>query len=837
MRREETFTGFEGYSLLTTTFMFHIFDGPLSETAKHCGNAAWIAVIIGTALSIGLFFLYYLLVRMFDGKDLLQMCEEIFGRFLTRVICLTLCVYFLLYCVNNLLEGVDLLVSNTYTNTRAILIVFSLLLAVAIIASYPIKSMARTASIAVPLFFAAIALILIMAVGQYDSAYLFPLLGYGAGEVSKSGLMQLSNFDGLLIVLVFMGSFGSVRSFKKNGFWAVVTSGLAFSLSAVAYCMSGPYQSLTSHSSGLFDLAKSIYINRFFQRFDAVFIIFVSIGKILVIGIGMIAAKKCFCYAFSISGNHQKKVLPSLALTILACHQILRNTPGAIAAAGDFMRYTSLYFVFAFLVIMLIGAYIRARGGRRKPRAACLLLACCLCGSVFSGCNMITEPDEEVYPIVLGYDRSDIDTLRITMKIMPEDKQSAGGNGGGGFEGQEGAENGEQVPDNVFTVDAPCNLSAAELINTVMPKRVSLIHVKMIVISEELAREDINMLIEPIIRYKEIKSTAALMICRGKAEDYISSKSSELIPFLPLEMEMILKQNKGGTSYLAQTINQVHNNYISSYGDAVIMYSALLPKTKSQANDEGEDPEEDSPDTSGDGGGSMMMGDEAGNRPRQDRPIDQSPEEAREDELPGEKEETENTPPGGDGGYLQGYLPGQIPIKTAIESQIAGMAVFDGPKMVGILNTHETSMFMMADGKYAEGALLVRDPYKPDYYVMFQARNRQKSKVKTRIDDQGAAYIDIHVYMSGELQIVQNTEKDYRNDKEEREKLIEYVTDYLQRQITQVIEKSQREYGSDILRLGRYVAPHFVTIREWEAYNWSSRYPNARVKVTVSFKY
>lgn len=830
MERENNFTLFEGFSLIVASLLLHVYTGAIPYTARSCGNALWIAWAIAGIMSIGLFFLYYALFRMYPGKNIMEICKEIFGPRVSKMICLLFLGYFFLVGFINLKESLEVITDNTYSHTPTIVLAIAILAVSYIVSAYSVSGLARITSVSVPIFALVIAFILLMAYRQYEPAFLFPILGKGVKPILQTGFKQLTCYDGLLILSVFQNQFGEPKDYKKCGFWAVTLCSAMFVICTVAFCMTNPYPALGYSSAGLLDLAQSIYINRFFQRFESIFIIFVSMGKILVLCIVLLAMKRIYCYIIDMPQEKENSVLLPMSLILLGGTQIFLNW----GALGDwlksFMRSNSLFFTLGMLIFLLIFGFFKKyskRGKSRAVRAVSLLLVCCTLAGILSGCNNIAEPDEEIFSIVMGYDKSDKETMRITVKVMPENKNSAGGSGDGAFSGEEGGKT-SKIPDNIFTVDAPCNLPAAELINTVIPKHLSMLQVKMVVISEELAREDLDILITPIIRFKEIKPSISVVICRGTAEEFISAKTSELVPFLPLATEIIMKRNKGNASYMVRTLGEIYRDFSGNYGDSLVMYGGLADSGTNNI-EQGNDSEEKSKKSQDkDKKSSEESENENGNENEEAKSVLKAEEP--------EKKSGENSIYSDDpaSGYISGYYPGDIPVKTSAMQQIAGMAVLRGTKMVGTLNTHETAMFMIADGSFAGAVLTVRDPYIKNNYVVYYARNRQNNRVKTWIDEGDIAHIEVECFLKGELDIVQNTSRDYR-DPEQRECLRQYTQEYLQEETDKLLNKLQKEYRSDALQLGRYMASNFKTIEQWEAFDWKSKYPDAEISIKVNF--
>ena len=116
-----------------------------------------------------------------------------------------------------------------------------------------------------------------------------------------------------------------------------------------------------------------------------------------------------------------------------------------------------------------------------------------------------------------------------------------------------------------------------------------------------------------------------------------------------------------------------------------------------------------------------------------------------------------------------------MPVKSDGKTRICGLAVFRGDKMVGTLNSSEARIFIMLTGS--------------------------KAKIKSRIED-GRPVFDITLLSDAENAPSLSDTRDF-------------------------IEKIQREYGADILKLGNR-----PRVRNWRV-NWREKYGEAEINVSI----
>jgi Ger(x)C family germination protein len=190
---------------------------------------------------------------------------------------------------------------------------------------------------------------------------------------------------------------------------------------------------------------------------------------------------------------------------------------------------------------------------RRPLRAAALMLALLL----LAGCQSYREPDEELAALLLGYDKGSREKYKITFTLMPETGKEAA---------PKSDENGGA---NIFTVETESTLAAADILGAILPKHVSLLHTRAIVISEELARDGIEEIVAPLGAYGELGGNATVIISTCRAEEYLRAPELAISPSLPMTLEMLLQKNHGSSAFGYMTLTQFLSDTRSEYGGAI----------------------------------------------------------------------------------------------------------------------------------------------------------------------------------------------------------------------------------------------------------------------------
>jgi len=390
---------------------------------------------------------------------------------------------------------------------------------------------------------------------------------------------------------------------------------------------------------------------------------------------------------------------------------------------------------------------------------------------LLTGCYDSREVDDEIYVISIGLDKGTTNKVRLTIQY-PTYMDDTGGSGG-----QQGEMGGMESPkkqgkSNIHTIECSTILEGIDMLGMAISRRVSLMHAKMVVFSEEFAREGIGSYLAPVTRYRETRTSMAVVVVRGTAEDFIKEVRTNIGGTISKAVEFMFLQARYNNYFPYVHFKDLYRNMVSSYQQPVAIYGGV-------------------------------------------NNFDNIPDQAVEEPPLVVK---------------KGFLPGQLPRRGVAKREFTGVAVFSGDKMVGVLDSYETTYYLMLTGRFPTGAVTFEDPNAPGTAIVLDLRNGRKPRIKARIQD-GKPIIDINVKLEGEIESIQS-----RINYEERgmlEALNQHIQQVLYDDMMKLIEKVQKEYKADIFGFGRYLAANFATIQEWEEYNWLSRFSEAQINLDL----
>lgn len=397
--------------------------------------------------------------------------------------------------------------------------------------------------------------------------------------------------------------------------------------------------------------------------------------------------------------------------------------------------------------------------------------------TTLTGCYDALEIDDEVYTLAIGIDKGTNNKIRLTIQYPVYKSESGGESKGGGQTGDKGKGGGQNTVSgtNVETIETSSIIGGLDIFGMSISRRVSLMHTKLLIFSEEFAKEGVSRYLSPISRFRETRGEMNILVVQGKAEDYMKENKTNIGESLAKAIELMMEQS-GNTSFFPRvTFNKFYRNTISTFEQGYAAYAGVNDFSKLSS-------------------------------------------ESKTDVPPLETD--------------KGFSPGNLPREGITKREYAGTAVFNGGKMVGTLNSSETRYFMMITGDFKRGILELRDKKSPDDVILLDIRPSRSPVLKGHFEH-GTPVIDIKIRLEGDIGSIQSR-INYENIKE-LEELNRQAADYIRENTVKVIDKVQKEYKSDIFSFGKKFAGYFSTIQEWEKYDWLSHFKDAKVNVTVSF--
>ncbi len=417
-----------------------------------------------------------------------------------------------------------------------------------------------------------------------------------------------------------------------------------------------------------------------------------------------------------------------------------------------------------------------------------------------SGCYDAKEPNEIAYVVALGVDKGEKQGVYEYTIQFAKTTQISGGSS------EEGGKEGSNIVD-VINVKAPTIYSGINIANQVVSKTFTLAHTKLIVVSEEIAREGVRDIFDTFGRNSDIRPNIYMSVAKGKAKDYLEAVKpvAEVNPVT--YYRLIYESEHGG--YVAKTILKDFYFHIDSKDIENILPLAAV-------NEENKKKEESSKEEDG------------------EEKQQSSKEESGEEKQQGSSQEGQEKAAVNESGFdylMKEYMAGDMDVEKKNASEVMGMAVFKNDKMVGIMDNIESLIYNIIKGKFNISYISFYNKDNKNVPITISTEQARKPKISVNIDEESPK-IKIKVFLQGQL-MSEAIDSPIEGRDEEIEKEIERAT---KKEIMGFLNKISREYKSDIIGFGQYAKMKFLTYDKFEEYNWEERFEKAEFVVDVDFE-
>ncbi len=354
---------FEAVCLTTLIMTNKVFFTSIAFIVQMTGTAAWYTTLVSCAVSLIFFYFLYLLLKRFPGKDIPQIYETVFGKVVGKLLVFMFCVFAVYYSGSTLREFVEMIKVYNLPQTPTSIIMISFLLVAVIVSYFGFECMARVCAICFIPTMAGLLLILLLASPSYSFNLLKPFGGYGTDVTLMSGFLRSSAYMEFTILAIVIGAIGGYGNFKKISVISILLTGVIFSTSIFCFLLTFGYSLGSENISGIFELSRSIYFNRFFQRVESIFLFIWVISSVITTTVTFYISILIYCKIFKIK-NHRPLILPFAVLVFIVA--ILPRSMQEIAQVNVvFLRQYSMFVVYIPSIIVLIISWIFKKRGQK----------------------------------------------------------------------------------------------------------------------------------------------------------------------------------------------------------------------------------------------------------------------------------------------------------------------------------------------------------------------------------------------------------------------------------------------------------------------------------------
>ncbi|MDR9787120.1 MAG: endospore germination permease [Peptococcaceae bacterium MAG4] len=362
MIREGSFGPAEAVILLAISNIARFFLPYPRSLAEIGGPAAWLTLPGGLLIVLAGVYVMSVILNKYPGKTIIEIIEEVFGPVLGTVFNLVIFAFFLSVGALFTREFAEAMIITALPETPISVITVAFL-AMGLAGAYlGIEALARASRLSYLYVLGGIVLLLLAMIPQCNLDNLFPLLGRGPLQVLGNGSLSTAGVTEIILAGVLVQAMGGAGNFLSIGFRAMLLAyGIALAL-MVTLVMTIHYQSLTEFTLPFYQLAKLIYLGRFFQRVEAVFVIIWSVVGALKIALTLYGATVSLTRLLKLPDY--RPLLWPLGLVMFIVSLLPPDMPASVRLDLVFLRPFALVPNYLIPLLVLAVYWLRGRGRR-----------------------------------------------------------------------------------------------------------------------------------------------------------------------------------------------------------------------------------------------------------------------------------------------------------------------------------------------------------------------------------------------------------------------------------------------------------------------------------------
>jgi spore germination protein KB len=285
--------------------LIFIFETGSSVVVGVGGDAkkdAWIAILVATFIGILILLFYFYLIHKAENRNLFQMFEFGFGKWIGKFVSILYILYFFYIAARVLRDFGELMVSTIFEKTPIEFLSITMMLLIAYILSLGIEVLGRSSEIFIPYI---VLFILFVGLGVFlseelDLSNLLPVFENGAKPILNAIFPDLIGFPfgELIAFTVLIPKVAHVKRVKIVGGLAVLLSGLLLVYSTIIQIGTLGENIRGRSNFPLLSAAREVSLLNFIERVDLLIVFIVMFGILVKVSVffygGLIGLEQLF---------------------------------------------------------------------------------------------------------------------------------------------------------------------------------------------------------------------------------------------------------------------------------------------------------------------------------------------------------------------------------------------------------------------------------------------------------------------------------------------------------------------------------------------------------------
>lgn len=351
------------FSILSILIITQLFLGIPRVLIKEAGSAGWLLIIMSAIIaSIGVFIIVRL-IKKFPGKNFIEIAEIVWGS-PGRILVAVLMSFLFLFIATILIREFAETILTTVLPRTPISIVALIFLAAMVFGAYNgLEVITRSSVLLFPFIVVGLLSILLLTATFVDLTNLFPILGTGPEKLVYHALGKTSIFIEIVFIGLISSNVNDPEKIPRQIWVSFLVSAALFVVVQLFYVSVITVDTGRKLYVPLFQMARIIYMGRFVQRIEALYIFvwfFTGALKLTLLFYGSATAlSRGFKIPF-----YQPLLFP-LALLVFALNFLPQSILTAVSLDVNILRNYGFILAFGLPALLLLTSIIRGKGGKK----------------------------------------------------------------------------------------------------------------------------------------------------------------------------------------------------------------------------------------------------------------------------------------------------------------------------------------------------------------------------------------------------------------------------------------------------------------------------------------
>ncbi len=392
---------------------------------------------------------------------------------------------------------------------------------------------------------------------------------------------------------------------------------------------------------------------------------------------------------------------------------------------------------------------------------------------VLTSCSY-NEPNDIAYVVALGLDKAATNSYDITIQFAKPRQISGGAS-------EEGGKGGDIVEN--ITIEAPNIYSGINVANNILSKKFTLSHAKLVVFSEEIAKDGVEEIVDTMIRSEAVRPDVYIAVSNTKAREYLENVKP-IIEVNPAKYYQLIFERSDGGGVPKTDLQQFYFNTKTGMGCSVVPIAGVTKsKEKEGSSDSGEDKK-------------PQKNENNKNAPTNEKPFENN---------------------------VKNYRAGEVAIYNSNKSEAMGMTLFKNNKMIADLGGIDSELYNMLIGELNKSYISFGNSISD---IPITLKVNQKRRPSYDIDLEKKE-VKIKLFLESDIYSIPTK----YDSTEQIEEIENEAMQSINTACEEFIEKCQQSYNADVLLVGNKIKSKFLTLNDYEEYDFEKHFKKFKFSV------